>query len=105
MKFKFFNFVIALLFLTSCGTVKSGFVNSKKENSDEFLVEKKMPLKMPPAFKELPKPGKDIQQDKANNNEIKSLFTKKGNNENNKSEIKEMNKDLKDTLLEKIKEN
>ena len=30
-----------LMFLTSCGTVKEGFGSPKKENSDEFLVEKK----------------------------------------------------------------
>ena len=29
------------LFLLSCGTVKEGFSNQKKNNSDEFLVEKK----------------------------------------------------------------
>ena len=32
------------LFLLSCGTVKEGFSNQKKNNSDEFLVEKKTPL-------------------------------------------------------------
>ena len=105
MKFKFFNFILVLMFLTSCGTLKSGFVNSKKDNSDEFLVEKKMPLKMPPSFNELPKPGKNIQVNKENTNEIKSLITKKENNENIQIENKEINENLKDKLLEKIKEN
>ena len=48
-KLKFLNFIVVILFLASCGSVKSGFKNPKKDNSDEFLVEKKMPLKMPPA--------------------------------------------------------
>ena len=34
-----------LIFLTSCGVVKEGFGSPKKENSDEFLVEKKCLLK------------------------------------------------------------
>ena len=49
-KIKFINLIIITLFLSSCGAVKSGFINSKKDNSDEFLVEKKMPLKMPPCL-------------------------------------------------------
>ena len=47
---------IAILILTSCATVKKGFQNPKKNNSDEFLVEKKSPLVMPPDFDELPIP-------------------------------------------------
>ena len=50
-----------LMFLTSCGVVKEGFGSPKKDNSDEFLVEKKMPLKMPPKFNELPKPSETNQ--------------------------------------------
>ena len=44
------------LFLFSCSGLKKGFSNQKKNNSDEFLVEKKAPLVMPPDYKELPKP-------------------------------------------------
>ena len=53
--------IALLIFLTSCGTIKEGLGSSRKDNSDEFLVEKKMPLKMPPKFNELPKPGKTDQ--------------------------------------------
>ena len=105
MKFKIYNILVIFLFLVSCTTVKSGFVNSKKVNSDEFLVEKKMPLKMPPAYNELPKPGRTSQENEEKNNEIKSLITNKDNNELNQSEKQAVNKNLKDTLLKKIKEN
>ena len=54
--FKILNYFIILILLSSCGTLKDGFINPKKDNSDEFLVEKKMPLKMPPKFNELPTP-------------------------------------------------
>ena len=49
----FILFNIILLFF-SCGTVREGFSNQKKISSDEFLVEKKSPLKIPPEFNELP---------------------------------------------------
>ena len=53
---KFFILSNLFLFLLSCGTVKEGFSNQKKNNSDEFLVEKKTPLVMQTNYKELQKP-------------------------------------------------
>ena len=32
--------ILILLFFVSCSTLKDGFRNQKKNNSDEFLVEK-----------------------------------------------------------------
>ena len=93
------KFIIIVLFLSSCGSV---FKNPKKDNSDEFLIEKKMPLKMPPAFNELPVPG---QKNQAKNDEIKSLISKSENITNEKSKSEEVSQDTKDSLLEKIKKN
>ena len=101
-KLNFTRFIIIVLFLSSCGSVKSGFKNPKKDNSDEFLIEKKMPLKMPPAFNELPVPG---QKNQAKNDEIKSLISKSENSTNEKSKSEEVSQDTKDSLLEKIKKN
>ena len=47
-KFKKFILLNFILLLDSCGTVEEGFVNQKKRSTDEFLVEKKSPLVMPP---------------------------------------------------------
>ena len=44
--FKLLIFFQLILFLYSCSTVKQGFTNQKKSSSDEFLVEKKSPLKL-----------------------------------------------------------
>ncbi len=101
-KLNFIKFIIIVLFLSSCGSVKSGFKNPKKDGSDEFLIEKKMPLKMPPAFNELPLPG---EKNLAKNNEIKSLISKSDNDTNEKSKSEEVSQDTKDSLLEKIKKN
>ena len=101
-KLNFTRFIIIILFLSSCGSVKSGFKNPKKDNSDEFLIEKKMPLKMPPAFNELPVPG---QKNQAKNDEIKSLISKSENSTNENSKSEEVSQYTKDSLLEKIKKN
>ena len=101
-KLNFIRLIIIVLFLSSCGSVTSGFKNPKKDNSDEFLIEKKMPLKMPPAFNELPVPG---QKNQAKNDEIKSLISKSENSTNENSKSEEVSQDTKDSLLEKIKKN
>ena len=41
-QFKFYIVLSIVIFLSSCSSIKKGFVNEKKDNSDEFLVEKKI---------------------------------------------------------------
>ena len=55
-------FFLILLFLNSCGTLAEGLGGSKKKGSEEFLVEKKSPLVLPPSFGELPEPGKESEE-------------------------------------------
>ena len=102
-KFKIFlllNFILILLL--SCGTVKEGFKNQKKENSDEFLVEKKSPLIMPPNFDELPNPSGSTLADDSKNNSIKNLISKPRKDNTN---LKNINKSIENSVLEKIKSN
>ena len=67
--------IIILLFSVSCQSVKDGLTMKKKNNSDEFLIEKKNPLILPPEYRNLPKPE---DNEEANNddesNKIKSLL-------------------------------
>ena len=91
------------LFLLSCGTIKEGFSNQKKNNSDEFLVEKKSPLVMPPNYNDLPEPTTNQQSVKKENNPIKSLLQE--NDFSIDNDIIDEEKKLEDSLLEKIKEN
>ena len=60
---KFKYYLIFLIFLSSCQSVKDGLSGRKAENSDEFLVKKKSPLVMPPKFMELPKPKEILDED------------------------------------------
>jgi len=49
-------FLIFFLLLVSCGSVKDAFTTNKGTKTEEFLVEKKSPLIVPPNFNDLPKP-------------------------------------------------
>ena len=99
--FKIFIFLISILFVWSCGTIKDGFTNQKKNNSDEFLVEKKSPLVMPPDYKKLPLPEDDMVKTNSEN-KIKKLVL---NGEDSSKESSDTNQSLEKSLLEKIKKN
>ena len=98
------NFFILIL-LSSCGTIKEGFSSQKKDNTDEFLVEKKNPLKLPPDFEKLPLPNTetDINEDK--NQEIKNLIIEKDIGDNETVNKNQDGKNLEEFLLDKIKKN
>ena len=90
---------IALIILSGCNTVKKGFKNPKKNSSDEFLVEKKSPLVMPPEFNELPIPNQNQDTSQKQENNIKNLIS--DNNGNTDQEAS--NSDLEGSILSKIK--
>ena len=105
MKYIKIIFILSIsLFLFSCGSIKEGFSNQKKNNSDEFLVEKKKPLVMPPNYDELPKPKNNQQLLKKENNPIKSLLLQETDVAND-NEMNDKGKKLENSLLEKIKKN
>ena len=101
--FKKFIILIILLTLCSCGTIKEGFTNQKKNSSDEFLVEKKSPLVMPPSYGELPEPSNEKINTEDQTNKIESLISKKKDNE--KLENVDLDKDFEESILDKIKNN
>ena len=95
-------FVIVFFTFQSCQTVKEGFTSQKKKSTDEFLVEKKSPLVMPPEFNELPVPksSENIQENETENN-IENLISNNDTPEN--SEIQ--NENFENSIIEKIKQN
>ena len=105
---KVFKKLILLSFiyiLTSCGTLKEGFKNQKKDSSDEFLVEKKSPLIMPPDYNELPLPNAASNQALSEENSIKNLVTNEEKNTNTSNANSSESTGLEESLLEKIKNN
>jgi len=98
-----FLIVLSTILLSNCGSIQKAFDPQNKNNSEEFLVEKKSPLSMPPSFEELPVPSNE-KVDKENQiNNIESLITKENNNE--KLETDKSNKDFEQSILDKIKNN
>ena len=95
-----FNIII---FLNSCTSIGEGFSNNKKNSNDEFLVEKKSPLVMPPDYDKLPAPkSSDVKN--INDTKVKSLIT---NNSENK-DLSDKNNGLPNStfegsIIEKIK--
>ena len=96
-------FLTIVLLFSGCGVVKEGFKSPKQKTSDEFLVEKKSPLVMPPNFYELPVPDSSNEIIQKDQKTIKSLITK--SEENKKKSKKKNNQNLEKTILEKIKSN
>ena len=80
-------FLTIVLLFSGCGVVKEGFKSPKQRTSDEFLVEKKSPLVMPPNFNELPVPNSSNEIIQKDQKTIKSLITKSEENKNNISII------------------
>ena len=105
---KIFKKIILLSFLyilTSCGTLKEGFSNQKKNNNDEFLVEKKSPLIMPPDYNELPVPNAESNQALSDENSIKNLVKNEETNTNTSNANSSKSTGIEESLLEKIKNN
>ena len=90
-----------LLFLNSCGTVAEGLGGSKKKGSDEFLVEKKSPLVLPPSFGELPEPGKEPEEniisDKKDTSDIEDII-----NQSSSTSTSEKSDDTKNSIEQSI---
>ncbi len=97
-----FLVLISLIYLNSCATIKEGF-SPEKNSTDEFLVEKKAPLVMPPDYNELPIPNSNSSPDKDENEKIKVLIgeTKTQSEKENKSDAS--NNSLENNILDKIK--
>ena len=97
----FFLLISILVTVLSCTSLKDSF-SSNKNNSDEFLVEKKAPLVMPPEFNELPVPSNNSIEDN-NENDVKKLITKSETSNPDMGNSENTNSNLEESILEKIK--
>jgi len=98
--------ILFMMFVTvSCQTLKNAVSGVKQENSDEFLVQKKNPLVLPPDFTDLPVPFEESSKvtEVQIEDDIEKLLgvennTKNTNDTSNSSSIESF-------VLKKIKEN
>ena len=93
--------ILSTIILSNCGSVQKAFDPQNKNTSEEFLVEKKSPLSMPPSFEELPVPSNEKADKESQINNIESLITEKNNNE--KLETDESDKNFEQSIIDKIK--
>ena len=91
------------LFLFSCSGGLEGFKLKRKSTSgDEFLIEKKDTLVLPPDFSKLPNPEEDIQETEKEESQFEIVF-KNDNSENDENENTEKTSTgLEKSILEKI---
>jgi hypothetical protein len=95
---------MAVLF-SGCSSVKSAFDSGRKNASEEFLVEKKSPLSMPPDFDELPVPQAGIEERADQDADIELLITKDAANQENTDQINNSNEEFLELVLDKIRKN
>ena len=98
---------LTLLFLNACSTIAEGLGGGKKQGADEFLVEKKAPLVMPPNFGELPEPDKKIGENqesiKENVLSIKKMIGQNSSVSSN-TENNVLNSSVEKSIIKKINE-
>ena len=100
--------IFMLAFLSSCQSIRDNLSLKKKANTDEFLVEKKNPLILPPDYDKLPKPisqdnERDIDEEGNTKIDFSKIFNKRSqSNSNNTSTT---NKSLEESIRKKIGNN
>ena len=93
------KFIILLFLLASCGSLNEAgkaLRNEKTRTTDEFLIEKRGPLSIPPKMGELPRPKSSNEIKKDN----KNIF----GNANEANEPREKS-ELENIFLEEIRNN
>tara|TARA_B100001540_G_scaffold293641_1_gene292930 strand:+ start:430 stop:759 length:330 start_codon:yes stop_codon:yes gene_type:complete len=107
IKSKLTTIIIILFSLSvySCESVKNAVEGKKRsEQSDEFLVQKKNPLAMPPDYDELPTPGNQEVSPETftEDNDVKGLLNIKEENSSNLNNDDDNSSDLESSIIEKI---
>ncbi len=78
-KYNFILILIYIILLNSCGTgIKEALEGKRRSKSgDEFLIQKKNPLSLPPHFGDLPTPIEEANQTQENSSEeLKKILNK-----------------------------
>ena len=104
MQNKYIFLIFILFLLNACQTIQDGLAGNKNKNSDEFLIEKKNPLEIPPDFGSLPKPkteSENADQAKEIEKEIEKLLQLSETD----TSFENKDKSAEDFVLKQIKKN
>ena len=93
--------IILSLFLFSCAGLN---LKKKSASGDEFLIEKKDPLILPPDFSKLPEPNEKISQNQEGSKKIdlEGVFNNKKSNSDDSQTNITSDSGIKKSILEKI---
>ena len=102
---KIFIIFIIVITLTSCQSAKDALTLKKKSNGDEFLVQKKSPLVLPPDYDKLPLPvdEQEILNNKKTQDEINILFGNDNSSKPSSSNLDKNSTSIENSILKKIK--
>ena len=104
MQNKYIFLIFLFFLLNACQTIQDGLAGNKNKNSDEFLIEKKNPLEIPPDFGSLPKPKTESEiTDQAE--EIKKDIEKLLQHSEIDTSFESKDKSAEDFVLKQIKNN
>ena len=95
---------LTFIFLTNCQGIRENLSMKKKTNSDEFLVQKKNPLVLPPSYESLPTPyqKKEVIKDEKEL-DLSKIFN--NTQEKNTESSSSINQSLEDSIRKKIGKN
>ena len=96
MKFKIVLIFFLLISCSSFDEAGKALRNEKLKSTDEFLIEKRGPLSLPPKMGELPKPKSKVN---TNSNTKKSILESNSGAENSKEKS-----ELENIFLEELKQ-
>jgi len=101
---KIFCFAILSILIGGCQSVKDGLTGQKRTTSDEFLVQKKNPLILPPDYQNLPKPINEkttVDTNQDVDNDIQKILGQKSEVQ---KKITNNETSIESSILEKIKD-
>ena len=95
---------LTFIFLNNCQGIRDNLSLKKKASSDEFLVQKKSPLVLPPNYESLPTPSKkkEIMKDEK---ELDLSKIYNNTQEKNTESSSSINQSLEDSIRKKIGRN
>ena len=80
----FFLILMIVFIFQGCANVKENLSLKKKQGIDEFLIERKNPLTVPPDFSSLPKPRNTMDENRIEDEDkdidLTKVLTEKGEN-------------------------
>ena len=100
-KIKYFFFLLIVTFLGSCSDLKKG-LGVEKDAPNEFLIEKREPLSLPPDYKMLPPDSNINKNQSSTQSSLKSIIDTNLNNNKNIT-TQQKSTDIEKNILNQIK--